>query len=77
MPEEHPSGGKDLLDRVSIPNSPIPYSLDVEVKSPELVLGGDTKIGKEIAQAMPWPEKVMVDATDTEVAMVRVGVIKL
>lgn len=41
------------------PRFPYPYFPEVEVTSPKFVLGGDTKIKKEISHAMSWAKKVM------------------
>lgn len=76
-PKEHPARCKYLLDRVSIPDSPIPYSLKVEVMSTELSLqDDDAEAWKEIARAVSWAEEVLADALETEVVLVSMEVNK-
>lgn len=65
---EHPFKGKDLLDRVSILNSPIPYSPEVKITSTEPSLARDAKIRKKTVRVLSW-----ADASNTEVAMALVG----
>lgn len=57
--------GDDFLDRVSILESPIAYSTNVEIVSIEPSLegnGGDNVVsGREITRAVSWAEGVLAD----------------